>query len=84
MMVRRFRSLAASLATRSSNSALVAQTQRGPAAQLLARWQPPPRDYDPQFGDYPNLPWQEIAKRSPYQHWDDPVHRRNFGETVSQ
>jgi hypothetical protein len=51
---------------------------------FFPRWNPPSKDYDPQFGDYPNLPWIPFDKRDPYVHWDDPVHRRNFGEVIHE
>lgn len=54
----------------------------GPLSAFKPRWKPPPKDYDSQFGDYPKLPWQEWEKRDPNVKWDDPIHRRNFGEPV--
>jgi hypothetical protein len=46
-------------------------------------WHPPPSGYESQFGkDYPQFKWQPFDSRPADQHWDDPVHRRMFGETV--
>lgn len=55
-----------------------------PISPFKPRWHPPPKNYDPQFGDYPNLPWVPYEKRDPYLKWDDPINRRNFGEPVRQ
>ncbi|KAI3657708.1 hypothetical protein MP638_003963 [Amoeboaphelidium occidentale] len=60
------------------------QLQTPLKAIQVRQWHPPPAGYDPQFGDYPKLPWIPHDKRSPYAHYDDPVHRRNFGETVPE
>lgn len=55
-------------------------------ATATVRWWPPPKNYDPQQGkDYPtDIPWRSHSERSPYQHWDDPIHRRQFGETLHE
>lgn len=50
----------------------------------VRKWHPPSKDYDPEFGDYPKLPWSSIESRSPYAKWDDPIHRRNFGEPIHE
>lgn len=34
-------------------------------------------------GDYPDLPLVSAESRDPYNQWDYPEHRRNFGEPVS-
>lgn len=34
------------------------------------------------YGDYPNLPLVSAESRDPYEDWDYPEHRRNFGEPV--
>ena len=62
-------------------SSAIIKSQTGIRASLQ-RWQPPPAQYDPQFGDYPKFPWVEHDKRDPNKRWDDPVHKRMFGETV--
>ncbi|KAI9226443.1 MAG: hypothetical protein DHS80DRAFT_25240 [Piptocephalis tieghemiana] len=39
---------------------------------------------DPQIGDYPNLPLENMQTRDPYAKWDFPQDRRNFGETLHE
>ncbi|XP_045609514.1 NADH dehydrogenase [ubiquinone] 1 beta subcomplex subunit 8, mitochondrial [Procambarus clarkii] len=47
-----------------------------------------PDEYEPYpddglgYGDYPNLPVVAAEARDPYENWDYPEHRRNFGEPV--
>ncbi|KAI3644841.1 hypothetical protein MP228_011005 [Amoeboaphelidium protococcarum] len=49
-------------------------------------WHPPPKNYDQQQnGLYPtDIKWTSHTERSPYQRWDDDVHRRNFGEPIHE
>lgn len=47
-------------------------------------WHPPHQGWQSHFGDYPKMPWTSIDERSPYQRWDDPVNRRNFGEPIPE
>ena len=48
-----------------------------------------PEDYEPYpddgtgYGDYPKLPYVSGDSRDPYQDWDMPDMKRNFGEPVS-
>lgn len=40
-------------------------------------------DKDPQLGDYPQLPYENLQNRRYDPAWWDPQEKRNFGETVS-
>ena len=40
-------------------------------------------DKDPQLGDYPELPFENLQRRKYDPGWWDPQEKRNFGETVS-
>jgi hypothetical protein len=51
-------------------------------AAALNRWIPPAKGTKDTFGDYPDMPYVPFDNRDVYAHWDDPLRRRNFGETV--
>ena len=69
--------------TFTSRFSSVIRNQTQTRSQLM-RWQPPKANYETQFGDYPKLPWVPFDKRDPNAKWDDPVHRRMFGETIPE
>ncbi|TFK74103.1 hypothetical protein BDN72DRAFT_886500 [Pluteus cervinus] len=52
----------------------------------LTRWRTyatPSQEPDPQLGDYPQLPW--VSRQTlPAKGWDDPLLRRNFGDTLHE
>jgi hypothetical protein len=54
------------------------------AAMPVRYWTPPSKNYESNFGDYPKLPWRPYHERSPYQYWDDPIQRRQYGEPIHE